>query len=172
MTLLVTCANWARPTPMNGVRQRIGHPGAPARTSAAAAATFSPARSTLARTRIAVDLRVARIAVEHATDIVLRAVTHKQDMSKPRICMHLQHRPGRRLHVMRSRMVRHGLLTNPSRPRWEGGPFGPGTLAYPAPAVASLFWSPLILIAIGALAAYYLFEQTRILPTADRAMRR
>jgi len=32
-----------------------------------------------------------------------------------------------------------------------------------------LFWPPLILIAIGVLAVYYMAEQTQILPNVDRA---
>ena len=47
--------------------------------------------------------------------------------------------------------------------------FGLGTIAYPVATAAGLFWPPLILIAIGVLAVYYMAEQTQILPNSDRA---
>jgi uncharacterized membrane protein len=71
--------------------------------------------------------------------------------------------------VMLSRMTRHGLLLNPVSAevaRRAVRRFGLGTVAYPAATVAGLFWPPLILIAIGALAVYYMTERTQILPPA------
>ncbi|HEV2886112.1 MAG TPA: TMEM175 family protein [Jatrophihabitans sp.] len=69
--------------------------------------------------------------------------------------------------AMLSRMVGHGLLVHPV-PRDVGRRavrrFGLGTIAYPVATVAGLLWPPLILIAIGLLALYYMAEQTPILP--------
>jgi uncharacterized membrane protein len=72
--------------------------------------------------------------------------------------------------AMLSRMVHHGLLANPVPPavaRRAVRRFGLGTIAYPVATGAGLLWPPLILIAIGVLAVYYMAEQTQILPTAD-----
>jgi uncharacterized membrane protein len=72
--------------------------------------------------------------------------------------------------AMLSRMVHHGLLANPVPPEVAKRAvlrFGLGTIAYPVATAAGLFWPPLILIAIGVLAVYYMAEQTQILPTAD-----
>ncbi|MDQ1722932.1 MAG: potassium channel family protein [Pseudonocardiales bacterium] len=72
--------------------------------------------------------------------------------------------------VMLSRMVHHGLLLNPVSPeiaRRAVRRFGLGTIAYPAATAAGLLWPPLILIAIGVLAVYYMTERTQILPQAD-----
>lgn len=69
--------------------------------------------------------------------------------------------------AMLSRMTSHGLLLNPVSPdvaRRAVRRFGLGTVAYPAVTVAGLFWPPLTLIAIGALAVYYMTERTQILP--------
>jgi uncharacterized membrane protein len=74
--------------------------------------------------------------------------------------------------AMLSRIVHHGLLANPVTPEVAKRAvrrFGLGTIAYPVAAAAGLFWPPLILIAIGVLAVYYMAEQTQILPNADRA---
>jgi uncharacterized membrane protein len=72
--------------------------------------------------------------------------------------------------AMLSRMVHHGLLANPVPPEVAKRAvrrFGLGTIAYPVATAAGLFWPPLILIAIGVLAVYYMAEQTQILPKAD-----
>ena len=74
--------------------------------------------------------------------------------------------------AMLSRIVHHGLLANPVTPEVAKRAvqrFGLGTIAYPVATAAGLFWPPLILIAIGVLAVYYMAEQTQILPNADRA---
>jgi uncharacterized membrane protein len=73
--------------------------------------------------------------------------------------------------MMLSRMVHHGLLANPVAPeiaKQAVRRFGLGSIAYPAATVAGLFWPPLILIAIGVLAVYYMAEQTQILSTAGQ----
>jgi hypothetical protein len=89
-----------------------------------------------------------------------------------RALRHLKHRYGVRLHCN---------AESHRAPRPAGGPgyargrkravrrFGLGTIAYQVAAAAGLFWPPLILIAIGLLAVYYMAEQTQILPNADRA---
>jgi TMEM175 potassium channel family protein len=72
--------------------------------------------------------------------------------------------------VMLSRMTHHGLLLNPVSAEVAKRAvrrFGLGTVAYPAVTVAGLVWPPLVLIAIGVLAVYYMAERTQILPTAD-----
>jgi uncharacterized membrane protein len=72
--------------------------------------------------------------------------------------------------AMLSRMVHHGLLANPVPPEVAKRAvrrFGLGTIAYPVATAAGLLWPPLILIAIGVLAVYYMAEQTQILPKAD-----
>jgi uncharacterized membrane protein len=74
--------------------------------------------------------------------------------------------------AMLSRIVHHGLLTNPVAPQVAQRAvrrFGLGTIVYPLATAAGLFWAPLILIAIAVLAVYYMAEQTQILPNADRA---
>ena len=74
--------------------------------------------------------------------------------------------------AMLSRMVNHGLLRNPVAPEIAKRAvrrFGLGTIAYPIATAASLLWPPLILIAIGTLAGYYMAEQTQILPDADQS---
>ncbi len=71
--------------------------------------------------------------------------------------------------AMFSRMVNHGLLATPV-PADVGKRatrrFGLGSIGYPLATVAGLIWPPLVLIAIGALALYYMFEQTQLLPPA------
>jgi uncharacterized membrane protein len=72
--------------------------------------------------------------------------------------------------IMLSRMAHHGLLLNPVSAEVAKRAvrrFGLGTVAYPAVTVAGLIWPPLVLIAIGVLAVYYMAERTQILPTAD-----
>jgi uncharacterized membrane protein len=72
--------------------------------------------------------------------------------------------------AMLSRMVHHNLLTRPvpaDVARRAVRRFGLGTVAYPAATGLGLLWPPAILIAIGALAVYYMAEQTQILPTAE-----
>jgi len=72
--------------------------------------------------------------------------------------------------AMLSRMTRHGLLLNPVSSEVASQAvrrFGLGTVAYPAATVAGLFWPPLTLIAIGALAVYYMTERSQILPPAS-----
>ncbi len=75
--------------------------------------------------------------------------------------------------AMLSRMVHHGLLTDPTTPkaaRQAVRRFGLGTIAYPVATLAGLAWPPLVLVAVGVLAIYYMLEQTQILPdNADSA---
>jgi uncharacterized membrane protein len=69
--------------------------------------------------------------------------------------------------AMLSRMTRHGLLVNPvpaDVAKRAVRRFGLGTVAYPVATAAGLLWPPLILLAIGALALYYVTERTQILP--------
>ena len=71
--------------------------------------------------------------------------------------------------AMLSRMVHHGLLVNPVPPDVGNRAihrFGLGTIAYPIATALGLIWPPLILISMGALAVYYMAEQTQILPSA------
>lgn len=71
--------------------------------------------------------------------------------------------------AMLSRMTRHGLLTHPVSAEVAERAvrrFGLGSVAYPVATVAGLFWPPLVLIAMGALAVYYMSERTQILPPA------
>ena len=69
--------------------------------------------------------------------------------------------------VMLSRMIHHGLLVRPV-PTDVGNRairrFGLGTIAYPVVTALGLIWPPFMLIGIGALALYYMTEQTQILP--------
>lgn len=70
--------------------------------------------------------------------------------------------------AMLSRMVHHGLLTNPVPPDVGNRAirrFGLGTIAYPIATALGLIWPPLILISMGTLAGYYMAEQTQILPS-------
>jgi hypothetical protein len=66
--------------------------------------------------------------------------------------------------AMLSRIVHHGLLVNPV-PTAVGNRairrFGLGTIAYPVATALGLLWPPLMLLAIGALAVYYMAEQTQ-----------
>ena len=69
---------------------------------------------------------------------------------------------------MLSRMVHHGLLVNPVEPDVGNRAirrFGLGTVAYPIATAIGLIWPPLVLVAMGGLAAYYMAEQTQILPS-------
>jgi uncharacterized membrane protein len=71
--------------------------------------------------------------------------------------------------AMLSHIVGHGLLVSPVSGevgRAAVRRFGLGTIAYPAATVLGLLWPPLILVAMGAMAAYYMAEQTQILPRA------
>ena len=71
--------------------------------------------------------------------------------------------------AMLSRIVRHCMLVNPVPPdvaKRAVQRFGLGTIAYQTATVAGLLWPPLILIAMGVLAVYYMAEQTQILPNA------
>jgi len=71
--------------------------------------------------------------------------------------------------AMLSRMVNHGLLKDPVEPEVGARAvrrFGLGSIAYPIATGAGLIWPPLILITMGALAAYYMAEQIQILPEA------
>ena len=69
--------------------------------------------------------------------------------------------------AMLSRMIHHGLLVRPVPP-YVGNRairrFGLGTIAYPVVTALGLIWPPFMLIGIGALAVYYMAEQTQILP--------
>ena len=70
--------------------------------------------------------------------------------------------------AMLSRIVHRGLLVKPV-PADVGNKairrFGLGTIAYPVATALGLLWPPLMLIAIGALAIYYMTEQTQVLPS-------
>lgn len=70
--------------------------------------------------------------------------------------------------AMLSRMVHHQLLVHPVPPEVGNQAirrFGLGTIAYPIATALGLLWPPLILITMGGLAAYYMAEQTQILPS-------
>ena len=70
--------------------------------------------------------------------------------------------------VMLGRIVHHGLLVHPVPPDVGNRAirrFGVGTIIYPAATVLGLLWPPLILIAMGGVAVYYMAEQTQILPS-------
>jgi uncharacterized membrane protein len=70
--------------------------------------------------------------------------------------------------AMLHRMVTRNLLLHPV-PREVGmravRRFGLGGVLYPASTLFGLVWPPLVLIAMGGLAAYYVFEHTPILPS-------
>ena len=69
--------------------------------------------------------------------------------------------------AMLSRMIHHGLLVRPVPPDVGNRAirrFGLGTIAYPVVTALGLIWPPFMLIGIGALALYYMTEQTQILP--------
>lgn len=71
--------------------------------------------------------------------------------------------------AMFARIIGHGFLVHAVPP--EVGQrairrFGLGTVAYPAATLLGLIWPPLVLIAMGALAGYYMTEHTQILPSA------
>jgi uncharacterized membrane protein len=69
--------------------------------------------------------------------------------------------------AMLSRMIHHGLLVRPVPPDVGNRAirrFGLGTIAYPVVTALGLIWPPFMLIGIGALAVYYMAEQTQILP--------
>jgi uncharacterized membrane protein len=71
--------------------------------------------------------------------------------------------------IMLSRIVHHGLLVHPVPPEVGNRAirrFGLGTIIYPAATALGLLWPPLILIAMGGAAIYYMAEQTQILPSA------
>jgi len=70
--------------------------------------------------------------------------------------------------AMLSRMIHHGLLVRPVPPDVGNRAirrFGLGTIAYPVVTALGLIWPPFMLIGIGALAVYYMAEQTQILPS-------
>jgi uncharacterized membrane protein len=65
------------------------------------------------------------------------------------------------------RMVKHNLLAQPIDPtlgRKAVFRFGLGALAYPIATAIGLLSPPAMLFAYGAMATYYMFEQTAILP--------
>jgi uncharacterized membrane protein len=71
--------------------------------------------------------------------------------------------------IMLSRIIRHGLLVHPVPPEIGNRAirrFGLGIIIYPAATALGLLWPPLILIAMGGVAIYYMAEQTQILPSA------
>ena len=71
---------------------------------------------------------------------------------------------------MLHRMIYHGLLKHPvelSVGRVALMRFGIGTIAYPISTGLGLLWPPLVLITMGGLAIYYMFEQTQILPSPE-----
>ncbi len=64
--------------------------------------------------------------------------------------------------AMLHRMINHGLLRHPvdaETGRRAVHRFGLGAVAYPVATVLGLIWPPLMLLAIGGLAAYYAVEQ-------------
>lgn len=66
------------------------------------------------------------------------------------------------------RMIRHGLLARPvgdAESRRALRRFGLGTLLYPLGALIGILSAPAMLAAFAGLAAYYMFEQTAILPS-------
>ena len=72
--------------------------------------------------------------------------------------------------AMLSRMIHHGLLVRPVPPDVGNRAirrFGLGTIAYPVVTALGLIWPPFMLIGIGALAVYYMAEQTQILPSPE-----
>jgi len=74
--------------------------------------------------------------------------------------------------LMLRRMVEHGLLAHPVEPEASRRAlrcFRLGIIAYPISTALGTAWPPLMLISVGALSVYYMFEQTHILPptTAD-----
>jgi uncharacterized membrane protein len=74
--------------------------------------------------------------------------------------------------AMLSRMVHHDLLAiavPPKAARRAVRRFGLGTIAYPVATMLGLAWPPLILIATGVLAVYYVAEQTQIMPENDQS---
>jgi len=71
------------------------------------------------------------------------------------------------------RIIRHGLLARPvgaAEARRAQLRFGLGTLAYPAATAIGLLSPPAMLLAYIGLTAYYMFEQTAILPSQDEAV--
>jgi uncharacterized membrane protein len=73
--------------------------------------------------------------------------------------------------AMLARMVNHRLLALPVSPEVGKAAirrFGLGSIAYPVATGLGLIWPPLILITMGALAAYYMAEQTQILPSSHQ----
>lgn len=65
--------------------------------------------------------------------------------------------------AMFAHMVRGRLLSTPLDPaagKRAIRRFGLGTLAYPAATIAGLIWPPLMLVALSALAIYYVTERT------------
>jgi uncharacterized membrane protein len=76
--------------------------------------------------------------------------------------------------MMLRRMIKHDLLTNPVSPEVGKAAlrrFGLGTIAYPIATCLGLLWPPALLIAMGVLAVYYMFEQTDILPSEPAEVR-
>lgn len=72
--------------------------------------------------------------------------------------------------VMLRRMINHNLLKHPVSPEVGKAAlrrFGLGAIAYPVSTGLGLIWPPAILITMGALAVYYMVEQTQILPGGD-----
>ncbi len=72
--------------------------------------------------------------------------------------------------MMLARIVHHGLLRHPVSPTVGEAAirrFGLGTIVYPIATGLGLLWPPAILITMGALAIYYMTEQSQILPSAD-----
>lgn len=72
--------------------------------------------------------------------------------------------------VMLRRMINHGLLRHPVSAEVGAAAlrrFGLGSIAYPVATGLGLLWPPAVLIAMGVLAAYYMTEQTQILPGGE-----
>ena len=71
---------------------------------------------------------------------------------------------------MLHRMIHHGLLRYPveaAAGRSALIRFGIGNVAYPISTGCGLLWPPAMLILTGALAIYYMFEQTQLLPDGE-----
>ena len=73
--------------------------------------------------------------------------------------------------AMLARMINHGLLINPvsaEEGRTAIRRFGLGGIGYPIAIGLGLIWPPLMLIVLGAIAVYYMTEQTQILPSVEQ----
>jgi uncharacterized membrane protein len=72
--------------------------------------------------------------------------------------------------LMLARIVNHGLLINPVAPevgRTAVRRFGLGSVIYPVGTLLGLIWPPAVLLVMGAVAVYYMVEQTQLLPETN-----